>query len=502
MNTTSERAMRFLVRLSPELTTKARRTRRRFQRRLVANLRDALATLDGSSAIESRWSRLLVEADDPLAPACAAAVFGVSSVSVIDATVSAELDVIVRTGENLYAEDVERAGTYAVAARRTGRHSFSSQDIRVRLGAALNPHGVVNLDRPALTVSVEVRDGEAFFFKSILPGVGGLPLGVEGKAVCLLSGGFDSAAAAWLMLKRGVSLEYVFCNLAGGAYERSVASVAKVLADDWSFGDRPLMHVVPFADVVDDLRENVTPRYWQVLLKRLMYRAAERVAAEVRADGIVTGEAMGQVSSQTLGNLRAINDAASIPVFRPLLGYDKNEIIRLAERVGTSALSARVREYCAIVPDRPVTNAKPHAVRNEESTLDFAILEGAVSSRRVLELRGLSAADLVEPYVFIDDVPDGAVVLDCRPRHQYEAWHFPGARWMAPRGVTERLGELDKERTYLLYCELGVRTAPVAELMQRVGYEAYSFRGGSTGLRKWLSQQSGSRLPAPAPEAP
>ena len=141
-------------------------------------------------------------------------------------------------------------------------------------------------------------------FSGRVAGAGGLPLGVEGKAVCLMSGGFDSPVAAWLVLRRGVSLDYVFCNLAGDAYERMVASITKVIADEHSWGDHPRLHVVDFAAVVDDLRAKVEPRYWQIVLKRQMYRAAERVAAEVGAEAIVTGEAIGQVSSQTLGNLQ------------------------------------------------------------------------------------------------------------------------------------------------------------------------------------------------------
>jgi thiamine biosynthesis protein ThiI len=483
-----EGSTRFLVRLAPELTTKSRRTRRRFQGRLVANIKDALAPLGGAHSVDNRWTRILVDAPNPEAPLRVARIFGVSSVSVVDATVEPQLGVIVSTGLELYRDDVARAGTYAVRARRSGAHAFTSQDIRVQLGAALNPFGRVQLDDPALTVSVEVREREAYLFKTRIEGEGGLPLGEQGTAVCLISGGFDSAAAAWLLLKRGVSLEYVFCNLAGAAYERSVASVAKVLADEWSFGERPRMHALDFGPVVDDLRAKVTPRYWQVVLKRLMYRAAEMVAAEVNGEAIVTGEALGQVSSQTLGNLRAIDEVATLPVFRPLIGYDKNEIIRLAEHVGTSGLSARVHEYCAILPERPVTHARPEAVSDEESRVDRALLADAVCTRKVMDLRALTPADLVEPYVFIDNVPEGARVIDCRPRHQYLAWHWPGATHATPREVAEGVRTLEKDRTYVLYCEIGVQTAPVAELLQRLGYQVYSFRGGTRGVLRY--QQS------------
>jgi thiamine biosynthesis protein ThiI len=483
----------FLVRLAPELTIKSRRTRRRFQRRLVRNMEDALASGGFDGSVEERWHRIMVTASVPEAGPHLARIFGVSSVSPVDAVVAADLDAIVAAGSDLYAERV-RGKRYAVKARRTGRHGFSSQDVRVRLGAALNAGAIVDLDDPEVTVSVEVRDHEAFLYSERIPGAGGLPVGTQGTAVCLISGGYDSAAAAWLMLKRGVSLEYVFCNLAGLSYERSVALVTRVLAEGWSHGYHPKLHVVDFQGVIEDLRANVTPRYWQVVLKRLMYRAAEGVAGNVEA--IVTGESLGQVSSQTLGNLRAIDDAATLPVFRPLLGLDKNEIIAIAERAGTAALSARIREYCDLLAERPGTHARPAAARDEASRVDMAALDAAVRGRRVLDLRRMRARELVDDYVFLDAVPEDATVLDCRPAHHHRVWHYPGAERWDPGELLLHLGDLDKERTFVLYCDQGVQTAHAAELMQRVGYDAYSFRGGTRAIRRYHERAAGP------PEAP
>jgi tRNA uracil 4-sulfurtransferase len=174
-------------------------------------------------------------------------------------------------------------------------------------------------------------------------------------------------------------------------------------------------------------------------------------------------------------------------VFRPLIGFDKDEIIERARFIGTAGLSEQVKEYCAIAPGRPVTAASVEAVEREESGIDPTVLERAVAERRVLDLRALTPADLVAPYLFIDEVPDDAVVLDCRPESQYRAWHLPGAEQRDEFELLRRFGKLDRDRRYVLYCGHGIQTAHIAEKMQQAGYEAYSFRGGVAGLRQWAT---------------
>ena len=492
---------RFIVRIASEVANKSNRTRRGFQKRLARNLGDALRATGVRARIRDRWSRLFVTVSDADGPDpgagmdAATRVFGVHSYSPVDAVVPAELDEIVRTGHDLYRGAVT-GRRYAVAARRTGRHPFSSRDIGVHLGAALNPYGTVDLTTPEVTVHVEVRDQRVYLFRDRTEGPGGLPVGVQGRAVCLISGGFDSAVAAWLLLKRGVALDYVFCNLAGPAFERSVIEVARVLADRWSYGDRPRIHVVDFGEAVAALQDRVTPRYWQVVLKRLMYRAAEEVAGEIGAEAVVTGESLGQVSSQTLRNLRAIEAAATRPVLRPLVGFDKEEIIRIAGRIGTAALSARIREYCAILEGKPVTAARAVAVDREEAPLDPGLVGRAVAARRVLDLRRLDDDDLRRDYLWVTDPPAGARLIDCRPPQQDDGWRHPGSRRVLPRDFPDLAASLDKDAHYVLFCDNGVQSGQFANLLQTVGYEAYALKDGTRALRGNPAAVEGS---APSP---
>jgi tRNA uracil 4-sulfurtransferase len=481
-------AQHLLIRLSSEVTTKARGTRKRFQRRLAANMRDALESTGEPFEVDSEWNRIFVRARSPEAAEVLRRVPGISSLSPIEGDCPATLADIVETGRSLFGDRV-RGHTYAVRARRSGGHPFSSDDIHKQLGAALNPGAIVDLGNPEVVVEVEVRDDRAYLFSRRLPGMGGLPLGVEGRAVCLLSGGFDSAVAAWLLLKRGVALDYVFCNLAGAANERSVIQVAKILSDQWSYGTRPRLYALDYEAPLAALRaeRGPDPRFWQLLLKRLMYRSAERIAEEIGAAAIITGESIGQVSSQTLANLAVIERSVETPVLRPLIGLDKTEIIDISRVIGTYGHSASVQEHCAISPAKPVTAARLNATEREEAKVDLSSLETADGGRKELDLRALGTADLVEPYLFTEEVPEGATVIDLQPESE-DAWRYPGAEH---RQIWDLLGSfrrLQKDRPYLLYCGHGLQAAQVAERMQSEGFEAYAFRGGTRGLRRLVEE--------------
>ncbi len=246
-----------MLRLTGEITTKGRRTRSRFQKQLADNVRDSLESSGASCRIRSDWSRLYVRADVPVEDPLSR-VFGISSFSVVEAECRADLDEIVKVGRATFIDRV-RGKRFAVRARRAGRHSFNSQDVKRELGSALLEGASVDLTDPEVEVCVEVRDDVALFYSGRTAGSGGLPLGVEGRAVCLLSGGFDSAVAAWMMLRRGVALDYVFCNLGGDAYQRMVLEVASVLADRWSYGTRPTLLSLDFDPVVAELRRAFRP---------------------------------------------------------------------------------------------------------------------------------------------------------------------------------------------------------------------------------------------------
>ncbi len=483
-----------LLRFSGDISTKARATRHQFERRLLHNLRDALASRGFDPRVRLSHNRIFVELPPGADPTVLTQVFGIQSISLVEERVPAKLDTIVRRGESLYRERV-RGRRFGVRTRRVGNKGevdVSPGDVDRELGAALLPVSAgVDLDDPEMMVHVELMKGEAYLLRDRSEAPAGLPLGVEGHALALLSGGFDSAAAAWQMLRRGVSLDYAFCNLGGDTHRLGALRVAKLMAERWHHGERPELHCVDFGPVVDELRARTRTRYWQVILKRLMLRAADRVAAERRAVALVTGEAVGQVSSQTLQNLSVITQATRRMILRPLVGTNKEEIRRLTERIGTFELSKVVGEYCDLVPRRPATGASLEAVEHEEAQMDLSVLERAVASRSVFDLRQLDEAGFSIPEIEASAVPEDAVVVDLRPRDQFQTWHHPDAVRLDFSHALEAWPSFDRTRSYLLYCDFGLLSAHLAEMMRKAGFRAFHFKGGTRALRKKL-ESSGS----------
>ncbi len=489
----------FVLSYGGELSVKARGTRNRFSERLARNLAGALTDAGIEHKVQRTWSRIYVESPSERVAEVAARVFGLSAISVAERRPWADLDDVLGAGEEIFTPAV--AGkTFAVRARRGGRNQnlpFRSPEVERRLGSRLAPHAAgVDLRRPQVEARVELRRGDAYFSHRRIPGPGGLPLGTEGRALALISGGFDSAVAAWLMLRRGVMLDYLFLNLGGDSHRDAVLEVVKVLADDWSHGTAPRLHMVDFRPRVEEIQACCPQALWQVVLKRQMLRAADAVARMTRSAAIVTGEAVGQVSSQTLQNLVVISAATEMPVLRPLIASHKEEILELARRIGTHDLSAGVPEHCALTPRRPETHAKPGRVARAEAGLEPAKLAELVEARAIFDLRALDLGKLSAPDLEIDTVPEGAVVLDLRSAPAFKSWHYPGALRLDYPGAISAHRSFDREATYLIYCEVGLKSAHLAELMHRAGYRARHFRGGLKRLMRHTAGEDEAALRA------
>jgi thiamine biosynthesis protein ThiI len=481
-----------VIRPSGEITLKAPRARRRFRATLRNNIIDALRAREIDCALRMNGARILLRTGSPKAAVqVLPKVFGIKSISLVEAQAESALAAIVKVGTDAFS-DVVKDRSFAVRAKRSGhdkdRMGFTSMDIGKELGAALNQFGSVDLSSPDVAVEVEAQMRRTVMYANRIDGAGGLPLGVQGRALTLLSGGFDSAVAAWRIMKRGVATDFLLCNLGGSAYERMVLQVAKVLTELWAHGQRPRLFIVDFNPVVKELRDCVHETYLQIALKWQMHRIAEVIAVDEGHDVIVTGEVIGQVSSQTLKNLASIDAATALPIIRPLIAHDKHEIISEAERIGTASLSARVREYCALSNASPATASSVDRVIREIKKLDSESLSTLAADRTILDLKKLGASELRRPYIFADQISAESIFVDCQPLHMFEAWHAPDAVHVDPASFAEKFRALDKKKPYVVYCTYGTQSPYFAEVMQQAGYEAYAVRGGLSAVKKFCAK--------------
>ncbi|EJN61093.1 tRNA sulfurtransferase [Halogranum rubrum] len=357
-----------------EIGTKSSKVRSDMERLLRENLESMLAARDVEAAIDHEWSRILLRTDDAdntdAAVAAACDTFGVVSASParsVDPTREAICEALVAA-----AADHPDGATFGVRATRAGsseRHPFSSRDLEIDGGSAVEAEtgATVDLDDPDRTYYVECRAQEAFVFTEKRPGPGGLPLGTQGRAVVLLSGGLDSPVAAWEMMKRGCRIVPVYVDLGpyGGVdhQARALSTVGELTC--YAPDDDLSLRIVPAGPLVETLMAEVGSTR-MLSLRRVMLRIGEAVARDVGAHSVVTGESLGQKSSQTGGNLAATDAATSLPVHRPLLTRDKTDIVDQARAIGTFDDSTITVGCEQVAPSHPETNATPAEVAAAE----------------------------------------------------------------------------------------------------------------------------------------
>ena len=373
--------------------------RRSFEDKLIGNLRRRTAKC-GNFRIYSKQSTIYVEpvndeSDLTAAYAACKQVFGVIAVS---RALPCEKDVqaIIRTAKDYLAPEFARAKDFKVESKRADKtFPLTSIQLSQQVGGALHqafPRCAVNVHDPKLTVFIEIRDDAAYVHGPAEAGAGGLPIGMGGSAVSLLSGGIDSPVASYMMAKRGVSLEMVHFfspPYTSDAAKEKVLELAQLLTP-WC--GRLTVHIVPFTEIQEQIRINCPEDHFTLIMRRFMMRLAQRVADEVRAKALVTGECLGQVASQTMEALRVSEDVAELPVLRPLIGMDKEEIIRISRKIGTFDTSILPYEDCCTVftPRHPKTKPRVEEVRELEAVLDIdALCDRAMAGR---ERGGFTAA--------------------------------------------------------------------------------------------------------------
>lgn len=479
--------MKLIVKVFPEITIKSRPVRKQFIRQLAKNMRTVLKDLDPALQVLGEWDNL--ELQTALSePKLLSEMYqrlrcmpGITHfLEVHEYPLGDFDDILDKCRQHFGAMLPEQI--FSVRCKRAGKHSFTSMQVEAYVGSHLRREykaAGIDLKSPQVEVRLEIRDQRLFIIDRQHQGIGGYPLGSLDQTLVLMSGGFDSTVAAYQIMRRGLLTHFCFFNLGGRAHELGVMEVAHFLWKKYGSSHRVLFLSVPFEEVLGEILQKVDNSQMGVVLKRMMLRAASKLAEDLYIDALVTGEAISQVSSQTLTNLKVIDAATDMLVLRPLLASHKQDIIDTAKQIGTAEFAKNMPEYCGIISVNPTTRAKPGRIQHEESHFDMAVLERALAQvRRITVDR---AMDVLGESLQVEEVSSalpGQVVLDIRHPDAVDdqPLELPGieVQTVPFYALNNRFQELDSNRQYLLYCDKGV--------MSRL-HAHHLLSGGHTNVR-------------------
>ena len=370
--------------------------RHSFEMKLMSNIRRRTQRY-GKFKIYSRQSTIYVEPAEETCDLAAAydackKVFGIIAIARA-VPCAKEKEAIFNTAKEYLAPALLAAKSFKVESKRSDK-SFPMGSIQLSqwVGGALHdafPHLIVDVHDPELTVHLEVREDAAYVHGPAEAAAGGLPIGMGGHAVSLLSGGIDSPVSSYMIAKRGVQLELLHFASPPYTSEQAREKVLQLAQELTVWCGRLTVHVVPFTEIQEEIRRKCPEDHFTLIMRRFMMRLGDRLAHELACKAIVTGESLGQVASQTIQALVVSDDVATLPVLRPLIGMDKEEIVRIARHVGTFDTSILPYEDCCTVftPRHPKTKPNLEEVREYEAALDIdALCDKALAGREMIRL--------------------------------------------------------------------------------------------------------------------
>jgi thiamine biosynthesis protein ThiI len=475
--------MKFIVKPHPEIFVKSESVRKRFTKILECNLRNILRRRTESVAVFNRRDHIEVAStSDQYYQETLETLQntpGIHHVLEVEQSDFCDLHDIYQQVLAHSRHKIEHK-TFVVRAKRRGKHDFTSVELERYVGGGLNQaveSAKVKLTNPDVTIQVEVADDKLNQIIARHPGLGGFPLGTQEDVLSLISGGFDSGVSSYLHIKRGSKVHYCFFNLGGPAHEIGVKQVASYLWQKYGSSAKVRFIAVDFEPVVAQILEKIDDGQMGVILKRMFMRAAGMIAKRFDIQALVTGEALGQVSSQTLTNLRHIDGVTDRLILRPLINWDKEDIIHMAREIGTEDFAKTMPEYCGVISKRPTVKAVREKLEAEEAKFDFSILEQVVQQARQMDIRDIEqeSRQSVPDVELVDAVQEHAIVLDIRSPDEeeerplvvngVEVLHLPFYK------LSTQFGNLDRSKTYLLYCERGVMSRLQALYLQDQGFD-------------------------------
>ncbi len=344
------------------------KNRRFFEKRLVANIKNFLP----DAKIITPRGRIIISSEERQAEEKLKKIPGIAYFSPAEIIPSSPEEIKEKAVSLMEKQTFD---TFRVTVKRADKSfPLSSMDFASYLGEAIRKktNKKVNLTSPEINCFIEITAEKTYIYFEKIRGIGGVPVGTGGRAVSLISGGIDSPVASFRMIKRGVRNIFIHYHAYPTTSKQSIEKVKEIIKILSSFQGKSVLYLVPFDEIQKEIMLNTTEKLRVLLYRRFMMRIGEEIAKKEKAKVIITGESMGQVASQTMENMRVTEEGVTFPVFRPLIGYDKEEIIKEAKKIGTYDISILPEEDCCtrFLPKAPETKGKINEVAKEESLLD------------------------------------------------------------------------------------------------------------------------------------
>ncbi len=368
-----------------EIFLKSEAVRRIYEKKLVENIKNSLKKAGIEFEVYRKRGRIFVKTEEILKTSkILKKVFGIVSFSPCVHLKTSKKEEIIEFFRKNYIYFVKPKKTFALEVKRVGKHEYSSKQLAEEIGKVVRRK--VNLSKPDVKIFVEVRDNDTYIYTKKIKGLAGMPVSTSGKVLSLISGGIDSPVSSWLGMKRGCKVVFIHFHsfpLVSRASIDKAKELVKLLSE---YQGKSKLYLIPFSKIQMRIKTLAPPKYRIILYRRAMVRISEIVAKKENAKALVTGESLAQVSSQTLDNLGVINEAATLPILRPLIGMDKNEIVEIAKKIKSYEISIKPQEDCCTLftPKHPATKARLEIIKNIEKRLKLEkLIEETIKEAKV-----------------------------------------------------------------------------------------------------------------------
>lgn len=488
--------MKFLIRPFSEIMIKSKSVRKRYLSILQTNISLWLKKIESDIKVHLFWDKLEVNYIWDLEESKLVQVRKilsrtpwVESFLEVQAFVLPEIDLESSSGWQIvfdfifektrvfYLDKIENKN-FVVRVKRSWNHSFSSIDLERYIWWWLlkySKNSKVNLKNPDITVNIEIKDDNLFLVKDRFEWIWGYPVGTQDKVLSLISGWFDSWVSTFQMMKRWARVDFLFFNLWWSAHELWVKQVSNYLWSNFSAWYKARFITVPFEDIVAELLTKISSKYRAIILKRLFLMVADKLACEHKYYAIVKWDSLWQVSSQTLKNMFVVDKASDTLVLRPLISFNKQEIVDITKKIWTYSFACNMPEYCWVVSDKPSTGAKLDDVLKDEQNFDLSLLDKAIENKKVEDVSKM-LLDINESWTIdISYVPwENEVVIDIREADKIkkEALILDEVEIIniAFFEINNKFKDLDQTKTYLLYCDKWVLSNLHALYLREQGF--------------------------------